>query len=319
MVKLIPYKFTKMVNMPSVWSAKEAVVNAICPKEAFENDHDSTFNLILERWRSRVKTLYWREAIPLKRYSIALNCRPSVFAVDPPPKDTQGWYCEYDAFCPWCYMRRVQETYKACVAVIREHKGAKIVQLRRTLYTTFEKHPVEQLLRDMQFETRTFAAANFATTNGANSAGEALGTLWSVFAEPAVQKGDKAMGGCWRVGGRILLLVPPGGRWIPGGTSLPRQRKIRTAWTHLAHAADDKQFRKDLAAHLKYPVGLLRGHPKRAAQVIKARAALARAAKGQRVYFSGVAGVFRRDLEEESEVAIETETAIERATAQTKE
>lgn len=302
------FKFVKLINFNPAYVARASTVLALYPKEAETENWDIVFKLILDRWRSRAQALVNLGGIRPKKYASLVNCRPSVFWVSPSPKDIAVRYCDRDDICPWCYMRRVAESYKTAVKALVEVKGGKLVQLRRTDYVRMDAVLLVHTLAAAQGETRALVAANQAGTDGP---GDAVGMFWSVSAMPSIARNDKNLFGCWRVSCRILMLLPEGGEWFPGGRKLPPPKKMEKYgnWTVHARAAIDDQLRKDLASYFRYPTGLLRGDPKRAAEVIAAREHLAKKAS-KRVYLNGATGVFRKkfvqavDVEEIEEPAI---------------
>ncbi|MDB5306073.1 MAG: hypothetical protein JWO38_275 [Gemmataceae bacterium] len=264
--KLRKFELIEPVMAPDARAARRAVAAPLFPKETMAADWNAVLQAILTAWRARVWVLVSKGYIPLTQRWVAANCLPATFlTATATTAGNKNWFCNYRDVCPWCYMRWVSGVYRAAAEVTGRTEGGRALRMMRTVHLSYGAGPagLTAALDTLQREARMALRANQA---GPDAPGAAVGGVWSVMVDPAVVRkdGKATTKGTpfWRLRARALLVVP-GDRMV--GT-------LR-GWDppQVLGAPGSEEFTEVLAGHFRYPAGLVRGNPSRAAECLQVR------------------------------------------------
>ncbi|MDB5306083.1 MAG: hypothetical protein JWO38_285 [Gemmataceae bacterium] len=268
--KLRKFELIEPVMAPDARAARMAVATPLFPKEVFAGDWDVVLQAILTAWRARVWVLVSKGYIPVKYRWVAANCTPATFltrVVSGVQRD--DWFCHYRDVCPWCYMRWVSGAHRSIGELTGRTEGGRLLRMMRTVNLSYGAGTagLTGALDALQREARMALRANLA---GPTLPGAAVGGVWAVMVDPAVVRKDgkaatKGTKGTpfWRLRARVMLVVPGGDPVV--GT-------LRN-WDppQVLGAPGSEEFTEVLAGHFRYPAGLVRGNPARAAECLQVR------------------------------------------------
>lgn len=254
---------------PGARCARSATTVRIFPKEGLGEHWKTTFQLTLTRWRRRIRTFRAYEVIKPKRYLVSANCAPWGFHVQQDGKDWR--YCRNEA-CPWCHMRKVDQTYSLVEKKFRAEQDRNPDVVLWSL-SKIRKFPAATADPDLAVWARRFHHEALATTYAADLDG--LGSIWRISIGPD-QKND------WQVTSRALVLMDA---MYPLIRCQGWRREKIESWRPEA-------LIPVISTHLRYPAGYLRGNPEFAARTLLFNDRLRTEKK---LLFSGRTGVFRKE------------------------
>jgi len=227
-----------------------------------------SFNVILEKWRSRVNDLQqlgWREANN-RSLQYLRNCRPACAVFDTIKPDgsltSPRYACGLEYICPWCWARRTRDLYRRFEALVPD------TAKKPNLYTIelskfhFAGGWGDKVLDAVLFKL-SHDQANYLTKLKPVCAFR----LTTLESRNVRVKGFKLRKPIWFFKNRMLVLYPP-------GETMPMLDEELTRTVNAFEGVSRHALYRAVAWCMRYPSSLLSGDPSRVMRVLEARRGL---------------------------------------------
>jgi hypothetical protein len=210
-------------------------------------DWSKWLDKIVRLWRNMVDNLSI-QGRKLDHFARVRNCWPAKVLVK---NEGPIHCCSHDSFCPWCYIRAIEQIIRNGLERFRPGNG--IFSAVRYDYVPYGQFAPGQLREELQ-ERR-----EYCNTLCLGNERHCDGSFYLVTIEPSTNKKHPD---CWRIGMRICAFTKPGKKFL----CVPRN------WTVLYEANPTVQdLYAGLSMALRYSAGLLKGDAAKVVEALEAR------------------------------------------------